>query len=75
MLNFSEQMSLDDWCFVVFEPQDFASLQFPYDFGLQIRLMVPLNLRQAAADDVAVAVDGAPDAGVKGQRIEKFHLA
>ena len=37
--------SLNDYYFVVFETQDFASLQFPYYFGLQIRLMVLVDLR------------------------------
>ena len=47
-----------------------SNSQLPNRLHLQICLMVALDERQAAADFVAVVVDGAADAGVERQVVE-----
>lgn len=44
--------------------------KLPNRFNLQIGLVLPFNQRQAAADLIAVGINCAADAGVKGQALE-----
>ena len=69
----SDEHSFDFGCFKEQRYKINASnSQLPNCLHLQICLMVALDERQAAADFVAVVVDGAADAGIEHQVVERL---